>query len=35
VPDILAVTDIPELRDHLGTRLKQGTAWDLDTLSNL
>ena len=35
VPDILAVTDIPELRDHLGTRLKQGTAWDFDTLSNL
>ena len=35
VPNILTVMDIPELRDRLGTRLKQGTAWELDTLSNL
>ena len=35
VPNILMATDIPELRDRLGARLKRGAAWDFDTLSNL
>lgn len=35
VPGILTRTDLPALRTQLGPRLKEGTAWDLDTLRSL
>jgi hypothetical protein len=35
VPNILAHTDLPAIRTSLGTRLKEGTKWDLDTLRAL
>jgi hypothetical protein len=35
VPDVLAHTDLPAIRQTLGSRLKRGSAWDLSTLANL
>ena len=35
VPDILAQTDLPDVRAALGARLKQGASWDFDTLKGL
>jgi dienelactone hydrolase len=35
VPKILSSGDLPEVRNRLGARLKQGKAWDFDTLSSL
>jgi hypothetical protein len=35
VPNILAATDLPEIRSGLGARLRQGNAWNFDTLSSL
>jgi dienelactone hydrolase len=35
VPGMLDYTDLPAVREQLGTRLKEGSAWDLDTLRSL
>jgi hypothetical protein len=35
LPGILEHTDLPEIRQQLGSRLKEGTAWDLSVLRSL
>jgi hypothetical protein len=35
LPNVLAHTDLPAIRQSLGARLKRGAAWDLQTLSAL
>ena len=35
IPDVLSKTDLPEIRKTIGSRLKEGTTWDLETLTAL
>jgi hypothetical protein len=35
IPNVLASFDLPDVRAQLGSRLRQGTAWDVATFTSL